>query len=809
MLDYVRSSRRRSKYFTITLPAFFNRFKLIRRIQNTPRIVLYGTLAKLAFFGLIVFIALGVFLFIWYSRDLPAPGKLIAAQANQASGIYDRNGVLLYSVYQNENRTYVNLNNIPKYLQEGTIAVEDKNFYTNPGFSVTGYIRAAINIALLRGLQGGSTLTQQLVKNVLLTSAPTIQRKIKELILSIQVDRKYTKNQILEMYLNDVPYGGTAVGVQAAAQLYFNKDVKDLDLAQCAFISGLPQSPTTYSPYSGNKYYIARTQEVLSAMEAQGYITQKQETDAYNEVKTMQFSPGNTSIKAPHFVFYVKQQLINQFGAQAVENGGLRVKTTLDYNIEQKAEQIVKAEVAKDKNAFHLTNAAAMVTDPKTGQIMAMVGSEDYFDTNNDGNFNAALAYRQPGSSLKPITYAMGLTKGYTASTLLMDTQTDFKPDAGAPDYIPVNYDHKYRGPVQVRFALANSINVPAVKMLAMVGIKNVMQQAYDMGIENWQPTQANLQSVGYSLVLGGRAVRLIDEMQVYGDFANEGLKQPLVSILEVDDSKGNVLYKYNPPQPQRVLPADVSFIISHILLDNNARAMEFGTNSRLVIAGHPDVSVKTGTTNDIRDNWTIGYTPSYVVGVWVGNNDNSPMSNVASGITGAAPIWNQIMSYILKGKPDEPPKKPNDVIAMQIDAYGGGLPVPGEPTRSEYFIQGTQPTSPSPIYAKIKISTHQPDKLANQAEIDHGDYTVKDFIVFKENDPISTDGINRWQEGIDAWVKQTYSAADPQYYPPTQTSDYSYGNSSSSTPTLTPTPSTGVTPTPTPTPLPTPTPTP
>lgn len=805
MLDYSRRLRRRSRYFTLNLPGFpsFGRnFNRRLGLQNTPRIVIVSRLVKYAFFGLIGLIIVMFALFIWYGRDLPTPGKLIAAQTNQSSGIYDRNGVLLYSVYQNQNRIYVNLANIPKYLQQGTISVEDRNFYSNQGFSITGYLRAALNIVLLRGLSGGSTLTQQLVKNVLLSPEQTLPRKIKELMLSIQVDRKYTKDQILEMYLNDVGYGGSAVGVQAAAQLYFSKDVQNLDLAQCAFLAGLPQSPSIYSPFTGDKYYIQRTQVVLASMVRDGYITQKQADSALKEITNTQFAQNSLGIKAPHFVFYVKQQLINQFGEQVVESGGLRVKTTLDYNIESKAEQIVKSEIANDKS-LDVGNGAAVVTIPKTGEILAMVGSEDYFDTKNDGNFNAAIAYRQPGSSLKPITYATAFSKGYTAATLLMDTQTNFKAIDSDKDYIPVNYDGKYRGPIQVRFALANSINVPAVKMLAMVGIKDVMQNAYDMGIDNWQPTDANLADVGYSLVLGGRDVRLVDEMEAYGVFANGGEKMPLVSILEVDDAKGNVLYKYNPPSPQRIFSPEVSFLISHILLDNTARTMEFGAYSQLVVPGYPSVSVKTGTTNDIRDNWTVGYTPSYAVGVWVGNNDNTPMSKVASGITGAAPIWNKIMSYVLKlkGKKDEPPQKPDDVIAMQIDALGGGLPKAGQPTRSEYFIKGTEPTGQSAIYQTLKLSRHEQGKLADASEIAAGDYDTKDYIVFKENDPISTDGKNRWQDGIDAWIKQTYAADHPEYYPPTDTSDYQE-NSSNNNPTDTPTP------TPTDTPIPTPTPT-
>jgi membrane peptidoglycan carboxypeptidase len=312
------------------------------------------------------------------------------------------------------------------------------------------------------------------------------------------------------------------------------------------------------------------------------------------------------------------------------------------------------------------------------------------------------------------------------------------------------------------------------------------------------------MRNVGYSLVLGGRDVRLIDEMEAYGVFANGGLKVPLVSILEVSDSKGNVLYKYNQPSIQRIFSQEVSFLISHILLDNNARSAEFGLYSSLVVANHPSVSVKTGTTNDIRDNWTVGFTPSYVVGVWVGNNDNSPMSKISSGITGAAPIWNRIISFVLKGKPDEPPVKPDNVVAVTIDSYGGGLPVDGKPTRSEYFVKGTEPTGPSQIYQKVKLSKHQGGKLANAAEINAGDYDTKDYIVFAEKDPISVDGKNRWQDGIIEWLKKTFAADHPEYYPPTETSDYKPGenNSSSnptSTPTQTPTPVETATPTPTP----------
>src|SRR3990172_3791524 len=430
MLDYARKSRRRSSYFTLNIPNFGRRFN---SLNNTPKIVLMGKLSKFAFLGLIGLIILMVFLFIWYGRELPEPGKLITAQANQSSGIYDRNGELLYSVYLDQNRIYVNLKDIPKYLQQGTIAIEDRNFYTNQGFSITGYLRAIRNIFLLKGLSGGSTLTQQLVKTVLLSPEKTLPRKIKELMLSIQVDRRYSKDQILEMYLNDVGYGGTAVGVQAAAQSYFNKDVKDLNLAESALLAGLPQSPTTYSPFGGNDYYLARTKNVLSAMVRDGYINQKQAEAAYSEIENKKFSQSETGIKAPHFVMYVRQQLVKQFGEQAVESGGLRVKTTLDYKIEKEAEKIVEEEVEKAKS-LKVGNGAAVVITPKTGEIIAMVGSKDYFDTENDGNFNAATGLRQPGSSLKPITYATAFSRGYTPTTLLMDTQTNFNANDSEKD---------------------------------------------------------------------------------------------------------------------------------------------------------------------------------------------------------------------------------------------------------------------------------------------------------------------------------------------------------------------------------------
>lgn len=758
-----------------------------RRYSN---ITFYSNLSRKAFYLVIAGVLFVTALFLWYSRDLPTPGKLVNADLAESTRIYDRTGILLYSVYKNQNRTYVQLSDIPKQLQQATISIEDRYFYQNQGFSITGYIRALFGILTLRGLSGGSTITQQLVKNVLLTQERTLPRKIKELMLSVRVDKKYSKDQILEMYLNDVSYGGANIGVEAASESYFGKKVKDLDLAESAFLAGVPQSPTLYSPYSGKKYYIDRTAEVLNAMKRDDVITQKQADAALAEIKQQDFSKEeDRNIKAPHFVMYVKELLAKQFGEAMVENGALQVTTTLDYDVEKNAEKIVHDQISKNGKVYGFSNGSAVVAKPSTGEILAMVGSQDYFDTDHDGNFNTSTALRQPGSSMKPIMYSVAFEKGYTPATMVMDVKTDFPTgDPTHPIYTPVNYDGKYHGPIQLRFALGNSINVPAVKMLARVGVKDVMQKAYDMGIDNWQPTDENVKNVGLSLVLGGRETTLLNEVTAYGVLANSGIRQDPVAILKVTDSKGNTLYEYKKHDGPRILSPEVSFLTSHVLLDNNARTLEFGANSYLVIPGRT-VSVKTGTTDEKRDNWTVGYTPSFVVGVWVGNNDNSAMNPaLASGITGAAPIWNQIMTYVLKGKADETVPKPDDVIAMQVDTISGGLPYNNQPTRSEYFIKGTEPTSVGPVYQQIKVSRKQTDKKANQAEIDHGDYDTRSFIVFAESDPVSSDGKNRWQDGINAWINDNHKD-DPLYHFPTDTSTYTYDNNPTPTNTPTPTP--------------------
>ncbi|RJQ25396.1 PBP1A family penicillin-binding protein [Candidatus Parcubacteria bacterium] len=761
-----------------------------RRRKYQTRVVLAGVVAKYAFYGLIGFLALFFLYFVWLSRDLPTPGKLANPDIRDSTKILDKNDVVLYSIYKDYNRIYIPLKDIPKDLRDATVVSEDADFYKNQGFSWRGYIRVIKDLVVYRRLTGGSTITQQLVKNVLLSPERSITRKAKELLLAVQVDKRYSKDQILEMYLNNVPYGGTAVGVEAASNLYFGKHAKDLTLEESAFLAGLPQSPSYYSPFIGkNKSYITRSKYVLGRLEEEGYISKKQSENALKKIENFKFSERPESMKAPHFVMYVKQELIKMFGENVVENGNLTVKTTLDYEIQKKAEDTVEEEIEKLKG-FNVENGSVIVMDAKTGGILAMVGSKDYFDVDNDGNFNASLGLRQPGSSLKPLMYATAIERGYTASTVIIDVETDFPTgDPEHPIYTPVNYDGKYKGPIQMRFALGNSINVPAVKMLASVGVKPVMQKAYDMGIENWKPTDENMENVGLSLVLGGREANLLQIVDAYSVFANEGVKAEPFSIVEVKDLKGKIVYKHEKKSERRVLSKETSFIISHILLDNNARQPVFGPSSWLVVPGKT-VAVKTGTTDEKRDNWTVGYTPSYIVGVWVGNNDNSKMNpKIASGVTGAAPIWNKVMSFVLKGKKDEEFKKPDNVEAVEIDADYGGLPIEGHSKRTEYFVKGTEPTIASPIYKRLKVSKHQNDRIANQIEIDKGDYDWRDFIYFSEKDPVSADGINRWQEAIDAWVRENYKD-DSKYFPPRDISDYKYEEKKEEpTPTPIPTP--------------------
>lgn len=727
---------------------------------------------NLLLFGSIAAVIIIVGMFIWYSRDLPSPDKVKRKQGFSTT-ILDRNKKPIYDIFTDQNRKSVQLADTPDSLEKATIAIEDKDFYKHQGFDPKGILRSFFNIITLRGLQGGSTLTQQLVKNVLLTSERTLPRKIKEFVLAIQLESKYSKDEILQMYLNEAPYGGTLWGVESASQAYFGKDVKDLTLAESAILAGLPQQPSYYSPFGPSpKAYISRAEEVLRRMREDGYITPLQETETKRTLSEVKFLSPNAQYKAPHFVEFIKKQLMEQFNDKITEGAGYQIVTTLDSNLQEKAETDVKEEIDKLKG-LKVSNGAAIAINPQTGEILAYVGSKEYNSQDPDfqGKFDVvSMGLRQPGSALKPITYAVGFSKGFTPSSSLMDVETHFPSGStDKPDYIPKNYDGKFRGPVQIRNALANSINVPAVKMTALVGIKDILKTSFDMGLSTLEPTDDNTKRFGLSLTLGGGEVKLIDLTGAFGVFATGGVKNETYAIEKIMDSNGKVIYEHKKVSGRRVLPDDISYLISNILSDNNARKDVFGLNSYLNISGK-SVAVKTGTTDDKRDNWTVGYTPSVAVGVWVGNNDNSAMDpKLASGVTGAAPIWNRIMRDAIANKKNEDFKRPDSIIDMDVDAFGGdGLPYSGKPTRKEIFIKGTEPKSQSTIYKKLKLSKGDNNKLANAVEIAGGNYDEKDFYVFTEDDPISTDGKNRWQDGINAWASQQ---SDPMYKPPTEIS--------------------------------------
>ncbi len=733
---------------------------------NKSRLKLLTTAVTVIFVGFIVILIGFGLLFAWYAKDLPRPDKVRRVDG-LSTVISDRNGEGLYEIFEGANRIPVQFEEIPEHLRNATVAVEDKSFYQHQGLSTAGIMRAMINIVVFRNMQGGSTLTQQLVKNVLLTNEQTVARKIKEAVLAIQIERKYTKNEILQMYLNEAPYGGTAVGVESASQLYFSKHVKDLNLVESIILAGLPQSPTGYSPFGNNpEAYIPRAQAVARRMREDGYITAIQETEVRDQLDKVEFSKGEIGLRASHFVEYVRAQLLEKFGEKMVESGGLNVTTSLDWGLQEKTENIVKEEIAKLK-PLRVTNGAAVVLDPTTGEILAMVGSKDYNASESGGyKFNVVTqGLRQPGSAIKPIAYAAALKKGYTAATVLMDVETKYPSgEADKPEYNPKNYDGKYRGPVLLRNALGNSINTIAVKITALVGIRDVLRLAYDMGLPTLEPTDENLKRFGLSIALGGGEVHMLELANAYGVLATGGFRHEPVSILKVVDAKGKVIYEHKTPTPKRVLEPEIAFIISSMLSDNNARKDVFGERSLLVIPGKT-VAVKTGTTDDKRDNWTVGYTKHVVVATWVGNNDNSPMHpSLSSGITGAAPLWNKIIKEALKDKKDEPFDRPDGIVEMDIDAYAGGLPVDGGQVRKEVFIKGTEPTQKASVYQDLRLSKKDNNKLANSVEITKGEYDSKSFLVFTELDPVSSDGKNRWQEGIDAWAQ---SQSDNKFKPP------------------------------------------
>jgi 1A family penicillin-binding protein len=677
---------------------------------KTPKIKLsfnWKLIPILVFLSLISYIS--YFIYDQIFKDLPSTEDLLKRNQQLTTIITDRNGEELFKIYADQNRTPIKLEELSDYTKNAFIAIEDKDFYSHQGFSLRGIIRALTrNLNLLTDcslegygcqMEGGSTITQQLIKNALLNHEKTWQRKVKELILAVQTEINFDKNTILEMYLNEVGFGGPAYGIQEASRQYFDANASNLTLAQSAFLAGLPQAPSKYSPYISPQAAIARQHLVLLKMRELGFISAEEMDKAIKE--EFKIRPPVIEIKAPHFVMFVRDLLVDQYGEALVTHGGLKVKTSLDLNTQEIAQNAVNQEIEKLKN-LNVSNGAALITNPKTGEILAMIGSKNYFDTEGDGQVNVTTSLRQPGSSIKTINYALALENGLTPATLIKDEPISFK--IGNEVWTPKNYDNRFHGTISLRQALANSYNIPAVKILNQNGIANMANLAKELGITSWNDSAR----FGLSMTLGSLEVKMIDMARVYGTFANYGLNTPLNPILEVTDVHGNNLpfltcfkkTNFNLQSrgfdcsPKQTISKETAYLITDILSDNRARSAAFGINSVLNIKDH-QVAVKTGTSNDLKDNWTIGYTSDFIVAVWVGNNDNTPMSRVASGITGASPIWHNIMATVLEENKEKNTNfiAPDNLIKVSVCTLTGNLTCKECPfVREEYFIKGKEP---------------------------------------------------------------------------------------------------------------------
>jgi len=632
---------------------------IIRTKKNKSKPIALFIKSKKIVPALIFLLLLGVFgligIFAWFAKDLPKPDKLINRDIAQSTKIYDRTGEhLLYEIHGEQQRTIIPLSEIPEYAIQATLALEDQQFFEHQGFNLWGIFRGVV-IQKLKGgrVQGGSTLTQQLVKNAILTNERSLNRKIKELLLSYQIEKKYSKQEILQMFFNEIPYGSTAYGIEAAANHYLGKSAEDLTLAEAAVIAALPQRPSYFSPYGSHVDELFNRQKyALSQMVKLNYITEA-EAEAAGAEK-IEFKQRLEGVVAPHFVFYVKELLSEKYGEKMVEQGGLKIISTLDYDLQKKAEEIVAAQAEKNLENFDASNAALVSIDVDTGQILAMVGSKNFFGEEIDGQVNVATRPRQPGSSFKPIVYTAAWQKGFVPETVVYDLETVF-PVENQDDYTPHNYDLKERGPVSLRNALAGSLNIPAVKMIYLTGINNVLDLADSLGYT----TLKDRSRFGLSLVLGGGEIKLIEHVNAFSVFARDGKFLPTSAVLKLEENNGRLMEEFQETRAQKIIEPDIARITNDILSDNGARAYIFGENNYLTLPDRP-VAAKTGTTNDYHDAWTIGYTPQIATGVWVGNNDNSEMKRGADGSVVAAPIWQQFMKEAAKNYPVKNFEKPS-----------------------------------------------------------------------------------------------------------------------------------------------------
>lgn len=657
--------------------------------------------------GIVIVVSAG----LWLLVDLPAPADLTAYTSAPTSKIYDRQGRLLYEMLPPYTglHTPVPLEAIPLPLRQATLAVEDASFYRHPGFDLRGILRALWqNLRHGEVVMGGSTIPQQLARILLLSPSErtqqTLARKFREVVLAVRLTRRYTKDEILTFYLNEVYYGNMAYGVEAAAHALFGKSVRDLDLAECALLAGLPQAPALYNPLEDLAAAQARQAVVLQRMVAEGYLTPDEAALAREEPLYFAATPFN--IRAPHFVMYVRGQLERELGRERLEAGGLRIITTLDGALNEAVRDVLRQRLQRlatcegrpencPPGGYHVQNAAVVALDPQTGEILALVGSPDYFDARIAGAVNAALALRQPGSSIKPLAYAAAFEQGMlTPASLLFDVRTAFPTREGLP-YVPQNYDALFRGPVRAREALAASYNVPAVQVMERIGVNSLTALARRLGM-----TSLERADLGLAAVLGGGEVRLLEETAAYAAFANGGARVTPLAILRVEDAEGRVLVSNASGRGPQVLDPRVAFLITDILSDDLARAPTFGVGSVLELSR--PAAVKTGTTTDFRDNWTVGYTPDLAVGVWVGNADGAPMVNV-SGVSGAGPIWHDVMELALQGRPPQSFEPPEGLVRVEVCALSGQLPGPDCPQRvTEWFLAGTAPQTVCELHQRV-----------------------------------------------------------------------------------------------------------
>ncbi|MBI2062657.1 MAG: penicillin-binding protein [Candidatus Yanofskybacteria bacterium] len=676
----------------------------------TIKNILVGIIT-LAVIGLVFSVAV----FLYYAGQVPDPSAISARRVSESTKIYDRAGeTLLYDIHGEEKRTIIAWNQMPETIKKATLLSEDADFYKHKGVDFRGILRAFYkDVISLSASQGGSTITQQLIKLSLLGKEKTLPRKIKEAVLSIQVERKFNKDEIFWMYLNQIPYGSNAYGIEAASQTFFDKSAKELSWSEASLLASLPKAPSYYSPY-GNHFseLITRRNYLLERLKNSQIITQNEYDKAVKE--TPQIKPFQESIIAPHFVIMLREYLVKKYGEDTVQNGGLRVITTLDTNLQTVAEETVEKYAKINTERYKANNAALVAADPKTGQILAMVGSKDYFgkpepegcipgdNCKFEGNFNVALAYRQPGSSFKPFAYSVAFLKGFTDSTILFDLPTEFNPNCnpstfqkknanGEDCYNPQNYDGRFRGPVTMRQALGQSLNLPSVKTLYLAGTDDTIDFAHQMGIT----TLNDRSRYGLSLVLGGGEVKLVDMVNSYGVFANDGIRVFPSFLLKVVASDGTILEEYKREE-ERVLDPQVARLITDVLSDNNARGPVFGYNSPLHFPERP-VAAKTGTTQENRDGWLLGYTPSLVVGVWTGNNDNTSMTREGAGLSAAAPMWHEFMARALVGTTPEQFIKPDPITTDKI-MLNGNYNGPDGIHSILYYINKNDPTGPYPL---------------------------------------------------------------------------------------------------------------